>query len=323
MAIDVGGTTVKAAALADDGRVVVETPVPTGRGAAAVATVRALARRLADAVGDHRVRSVGVAVPGLVDGTSGTVRYAANLDWRDVRLGDVLRRDLQALVRVEHDARAGALAHVADGSFGPTASFVFVPIGTGVSAGVVVAGQVVDGAAGEFGHVPAVPGGEPCTCGARGCVEAYASAHSLLRRYRASVPTSPPDLTAADVVARTGVDPVADRVWAEGVDALASGLIAVTALLDPDAVLLGGGVSRAGDELLRPLSRSLRVRMPWRPAPALRISPHLDRAPLTGAAALALRGVVNPSDAAEHLRRLSAHLARPTRPPTERVSTSP
>ena len=326
-AIDVGGTTIKSALITDTGDVVLQPPVATGAGQDALDNVEgALQRLIAAAAGrGAEVESAGVAVPGLVDPASGTVKYATNLDWTDLPLRQRLSSRSHLRISVENDARAGAAAHItshlATARTGPTdgqvaapttgaarpSSFVFIPIGTGVSAGVVLDGVVLAGATaagGEFGHVPVLPGGEVCECGARGCIEAYASGASVARRYTV-LSGGTQQISAADVVSRLGSDLNADEVWAQAVRALALGLAGLTALLDPYSIILGGGVARAGGRLLDPLRRDLQALLPWRSAPEVLLSPFGDRATLVGAAALAIGERGTPEHRSYLLRRLA------------------
>jgi glucokinase len=333
-AVDVGGTTIKSALITDTGDVLIQPPVATGAGQDALDNVEGVLRRLIAAAAGRgaEVESAGLAVPGLVDPAGGTVRYAANLGWTDLPLRRRLNSEFHLRVGVENDARAGAAAHLAVHAAthpagprtGPTAtgaggaareaggarprSFVFIPIGTGVSAGVVLDGVVLagaTGAGGEFGHVPVLPGGEVCGCGARGCLEAYASGAGVARRYQVSSGDTR-QVSAADVVSRLGSDVHADEVWSQAVRALALGLAGLTALLDPQRVVLGGGVAHAGARLLDPLRRDLQALLPWRPAPEVLLSPFGDRATLVGAAALAIGRRGTPEHRSYLLRRLAA-----------------
>ena len=138
--------------------------------------------------------------------------------------------------------------------------------------------------AGELGHVPVHPGGEPCACGQRGCLEVYASASGIARRYSARTGAS---ATAAEVVARAASDVLAGAVWQEAVDALALALTTATMLVDPGAIVLGGGLAGAGAALRDPLAAALSEHLRWRPAPPVEVSPIADRLGLLGAAQLA------------------------------------
>jgi glucokinase len=290
VAVDVGGTTIKGARVGRDGAVhdqhVVPTPVGTGPDAV-VTALRQLVRSLADT----DATGVGVVVPGAVDVEGGIARYAANLGWRDVPLVRLLRADTRLPVAIDHDARGAGLAESAYGA--RLDDFLLVIMGTGVSGAIVRQGRPLAGAlglAGEFGHAPVYPGGEPCACGQRGCLEVYASGSGVARRYSARKGET---LPAAEIGARLAVDDVAAAVWQEAVDALALALASATLLVDPGAIVLGGGLAGAGSALRDPLVTALKAHLRWRPPPPVETSPIADRLGLLGAARLAW-GVAEP-----------------------------
>ncbi|CAM3430228.1 ROK family protein [Kibdelosporangium persicum] len=215
------------------------------------------------------VRAVGLAVPGIVDEQRGIARYSANLGWRDLPLRDIAAQRLGLPVALTHDVRAGGVAEHEFGAARGVDDFLFLPIGTGI-AGTVFTGGVpyrgADGMAGEIGHapVPATTIGaadEPCACGQRGCLETYASAAALVRRY------GDPALSAADVVARVPSDPRAATVFSEAVRALGFALTTYTMLLDPALIVIGGGLAEAGETLLAPVRAQLAVGVSWRMPP--------------------------------------------------------
>lgn len=303
VAVDIGGTTVKGALFDVDGTVLDRATVPTfpsgaahgnpddAPGGPALAAVVALVEQLAESAtaSGHRVTGVGLCSPGLVDSERGVVTLAVNLGWSDLPVVDLLAERFGVPVALDHDARAAARAErAARGAAGRSVDeFVFIPIGTGISMTTVTGGSLVHGAtggAGEFGHVVVVPGGERCTCGQQGCVEVYASAGNVLRRYREAGGTEAE--STRDVSERFGSDPVATRVWDEAVDALATGIVMLTAVLDPGAVVIGGGLGEAGDRLLVPLRAAVADRLRWRSVPAIEQSSAGAGAGLAGAALL-------------------------------------
>jgi len=290
VAVDLGGSAMKGVVVDGAGRELATRVVPTPHDDVAGAVTRLL-RDLSDLAHGAGVTPVGAGVvtPGSVDEARGVVRYASNLRWRDLPLRDLLAEALDLPVAVGHDVRAAGVAEQLFGAGRGSDSFVLVPLGTGVAAAIVEKGQVLTGftgAAGEFGHIPLVPDGEPCPCGQRGCLEAYASAGALARRYAAK---SGRVLTAEEVVAALGTDPVADSLWDEAVTVLAQGLNVLTILLDPEVVVLGGGLSRAGATLLEPVTARMEAGLAWRDRPRVVLSGLGDRAGRVGAAVLAFR----------------------------------
>jgi len=291
LAIDVGGTSMKGAVVTRAGRPVHVDRWPTlpaeDTVSAIVGHLRSLLLVAQDL--DLEVVAAGVVTPGMIDEASGTVVYASNLDWRDLPLRALLTEATGLPVVTGHDVRTAGLAEQLLGAARGVEDFALVTIGTGVAAALVTDGRPVTGAggaAGEFGHIPMVPGGELCTCGQFGCLEVYASGAGLARRYLARTGVA---LPAEDVVARLGADPDADQVWAEAMQVLAQGLVTATLLLDPTTIVLGGGFTAAGDALLSPVRAQLAAGLAWRAAPPVRVAELGSEAGWIGAAALALR----------------------------------
>lgn len=284
VAVDVGGTSIKAARVSSGGEVsdplTVPTPVADGPDAV-VAAVRAVVRQLFTPA----AAAVGVVVPGFV--SDGVARYSANLGWRDVPLAELIEQDVRVPVVVEHDVRAAGVAERSLGLARDVDDALVVVIGTGIAGVLVANGVPVRGAtslAGEVGHIPVYPDGDICACGQQGCLETYASAAAIGRRYRALTGTP---ATAADVVARRDREPAAARVWGEAATALAIALTTCTMLLDPGVIVLSGGLAAAGPALRDPVAEGLAGRLTWRPAPRVEVSPLAGRAGLHGAALLA------------------------------------
>jgi glucokinase len=301
VAVDIGGTSFKGAVVDDSGRTVLSLSVAAGAtGAESVDLVVGLLHELRAAArtSGHDVVGVGVVTPGMVDAERGVVLFASTLGWTDVPLGPILSAELGVPVEIDHDVRTSGLAESLFGASAGVADSVLVAVGTGVAASITSGGHAVRGAltaAGELGHVPAVPGGEACTCGQHGCLEVYLSGAGVARRYAAL--GGLPGLDTAAVVARvggvegvgSGVDGVADRVWADGVRALALGLTSLTLLVDPAVIVLAGGVSRAGAALVDPLRAELAAGLAWRAAPEVRLSELGTHGGRIGAAVLAFR----------------------------------
>jgi len=277
VAVDLGATTIKGARCDASGTVIAELVRATPRGDEAVEAVRKL---VAELVGPDTV-AVGIASPGPVDEHAGVVRGAVNLGWKDVPLRDILVEDLSLPVALAHDVVAAALAeHAAR----PHPSLLFVALGTGISASYVLDGVAARGAhlaAGELGHVLVRAGGLPCSCGASGCLETLAAGWGI---ERAS------GVAPAEVVARLNEDAMA-RVWRDATDALGDALGIVTALTDPGVIVLGGGLSAAGDDLLLPVRERVRTALPWRAAPPIELSVLGAAAGRRGAEMLAWRAV--------------------------------
>jgi glucokinase len=238
------------------------------------------------------VVAAGVVVPGVVDRAAGVASYAANIGWTDVPLRDVLEVDLGIPVAVDHDVHAAGEAERALGAATACDDFAVVVIGTGIAAITYSEGRMVRGAtkqAGEIGHVPVVPDGEPCACGARGCLETYASAAAITRRYARR--TGRPVLTAAQIVARRVTDPAAASVWTDATRCLGDALASLTLFADPELIVLAGGLSEAGEALLVPVRERVQACLAWRSSPSIVTSPLGARAGRVGAAVIAWRRI--------------------------------
>ena len=288
LAVDVGGTTIKGALVDPAGRFLREDRRPTPASEGGEAVVGAIASLVGDlaatAPDPGAVRGVGLVAPGVVDGV---VVFSGNLGLRGLPLGERIAAATGLAVIVEHDARAAGLAESTLGAARDVADHLVVGIGTGISAAVHSDRRSLRGAvglAGEIGHVPVHPGGERCPCGQRGCLERYASAAAIARRYAEL--GGPRDACAREVAARRTTDAAAARAWSEAIDALAIGLVACTMVADPELIVLAGGLSEAGEELRAPLAEELAARLTWRPPPAVVTSVLGHRATLVGAAVL-------------------------------------
>lgn len=234
--------------------------------------------------------AVGVAVPGIVDADRGIARYSANLGWRDVPLRDLLGRRLGGVpVALGHDVRTGGLAEGRIGAGRGADRFLFVPLGTGIAGAIGMGGRVEAGAhgfAGEIGHVVVRPGGTPCPCGQRGCLERYASAAAVGEAWAEACGDPGTDAAACAKAVASG-DPNAVRVWRGAVDALADGLVTAITLLDPGALVIGGGLAEAGDVLFAPLRDAVRRRVTFQQLPPIVPAALGDTAGCLGAGLLA------------------------------------
>lgn len=261
--VDLGGTKIEVAALAADGRILARRRVPTPRGdyEATIGAVVALVGQIEAETGGRG--SVGIGIPGALSPASGTIKNAS-ATWL---LGRPLDRDFAAAlsrpVRLMNDANCLALSEAADGAAAGFGVVFAAILGTGVGGGIVVAGQPLVGRnaiAGEWGHNPLpwpLPGPAPeelpgpaCYCGKRGCIETFLAGPSLARDYREAGGDA---ITAQELAARAEAgEPAALAALARYEDRLARALAGVINILDPDALVLGGGLSNL-DRLYRNL----------------------------------------------------------------------
>lgn len=211
------------------------------------------------------VRSVGIGIPGVADQGTGEVIFCTNLGWHNVPLRDEMQKYINKPVYIDNDANVAALAESIAGVSAGTQTSVFLTLGTGVGAGIMINGQLWNGCHGvaaEIGHLTLVADGEPCTCGKSGCLERYCSATALGRMGRQALAEHPDSMLQAmsggqpeRVNAKTVLDAAkagdaaAMAVFRHYVKYLSLAVNTIISFIDPEIVVLGGGVSKAGDFL--------------------------------------------------------------------------
>ncbi len=268
LALDIGGTKLAAAVITPDGAthgLLVEPTHREQRWQTVVDRLFRLGRRAITRAGLARVHAVGIACGGPLDTASGTLFSPIHLPgWRAVPIASLAREAFAAPSALQNDATAAALAEYRFGVGRGVASMLYVTISTGIGGGAVIGGSLHAGAAGngtEFGHVTVRRGGRRCGCGRRGCIEAYASGSAIAQRARealaagrTSVLAALAQVTAADVAAAAAAgDRLALELWGETVDLLGAAITDLVNVFEPNLVVLGGGVTGAGDMLLDPV----------------------------------------------------------------------
>ena len=294
LALDVGGTGIKAGLVTRDGRLTRTWRRATGIGRGPQAVIDTIADFAADLVQEAAaegtpVAAAGFALPGIIDERTGVGVFSATVGWRDVPFRDLLGARLAVPVAIGHDVRAGGVAEARVGAGRGSARFVFLPLGTSIGGAIMRDGRPdlgPHGLGGEFGHIVVRPGGLPCGCGLRGCLAQYSSAGAVAARYAEAAGT--PNAGALDVAERMRAgDPVARQVWDEAVDVLADALLTTSALLDPDRVVVGGGLAEAGPALMVPLAQALAAKATYHALPDLVTAELGDLAGCLGAGLLA------------------------------------
>ena len=260
LGIDVGGTKIAGVAVdARSGDLLSERRQPV-EDAPLDRQVIDFARGLVNGAGGERLAAIGVAVPGLVDGGSGVMRLAVNVEAGELAIGPLVAAAMGAPCFVEHDARAAALWLRERGD--PHASLAYLSVGTGISAAVVIDGRLVRGVtglAGEIGHTQAVESGPACPCGLRGCLEAVAAGPAVARMAEEalssgkttslSIGAGPEAVYRAAAAGDEVALAIADRVGVH----LARAIRGLLLSYGIDRVVIGGGLSRAGEPFLRPI----------------------------------------------------------------------
>ncbi|RLE31185.1 ROK family protein, partial [Candidatus Acetothermia bacterium] len=307
LALDFGGTKLAAATVEPGARAFrarASMPSPPNKSAEADREIiLALAKEV---LGGKRPAAVGVSFGGPV--REGVVLLSHHVpDWEDFPLAEWLREHFGVPAAVENDANAAALGEWRYGAGRGTRYFLYVTVSTGIGGGIVIGGRLYRGAdslAGEIGHMVVDPGGPRCTCGRRGCLEAFSAGPAIARRARELLAShhrsgegriilelvggDPSRITAREVaMAAARGDPLAAEILREAGEALGFGLAQAIALLNPERVALGGGVVKAGEPFLAHVRKAANA---WA-FPGARVEIALaelgDDAPLWGAAALA------------------------------------
>ena len=270
--IDLGGTFIKGGIVNENGEILVSDKVPTevekGDKGVAANIVR-LAKMLLERQGltTNDVEGLGIGSPGMIDSAEGNVVYANNLGWENFRICDEISNNLGGItLKIGNDANVAALGEVKFGAARNYNSAIMITLGTGVGGGIVIDGKLVEGnmgAGAELGHIVIVKGGEQCSCGRKGCFEAYSSATALIRDTKRAMEMHPDskmwECGSLDMVCGKTVfdfapiDPYAKEVVDSYIEHLACGLINYANIFRSEVILLGGGVCAQGDNLIKPL----------------------------------------------------------------------
>ena len=275
---DVGGTTVKLGFFDENGTLLVQRELPSRtehEGEAILPDIAEAVREICAARGlcKDELLGIGIGVPGPVN-AEGVVNRCVNLNWGVFNIHEKLGALTGLPVRAGNDANCAALGEYWRGGGMGCRSVVFVTLGTGIGGGIILDGKILGGAhgvGGELGHITvSAPDKHPCTCGKRGCVEQYASANGIVRvtKKRLAESAEPSCLRAMEHFAckdvfdaARGGDAFAAETLEQVFDYLGEALADACCVCDPERIILGGGVSRAGDYLLQGVERHFRAHM--------------------------------------------------------------
>lgn len=303
--IDIGGTKIAGALVDAQGQIVLEerVPSPAGDPEAMVDAVVGLIERLS---ANHEVIGAGVAAAGFIDADQSTIIYAPNISWRNEPFKAKLEAKLNIPVIIENDANAAGWAEYRYGAGRGFKHMIMLTIGTGVGGAVITDSHMLRGGfgiAGELGHLRVVPDGLLCGCGQNGCLESYASGTALLRTARELAASNSPEgdrlreieaeagqLTGLEVYkAILEGDKGALRLLSELGSWLGQAIGSLVAVLDPEVVVIGGGVSAARDLLLNPIREAYLAHLPargYRPELKITTAEFVNDAGVVGAADL-------------------------------------
>ncbi len=310
--IDIGGTKIAGALVSAEGQIVRELKVPTPASDpdAIADAVVALVEELANGV---EVAAAGIAAAGFIDADRSIIRYAPNLSWRNEPFKAKLTSRLTMPVFIDNDANAAGWAEYRFGAGAGVQHMIMLTIGTGVGGAVIVDGHMLRGGFGiaaELGHINMVPDGVLCGCGQKGCLESYGSGTALLKAAKDLAASGEPraarlaeleqeagTLTGAEVYrAILEHDPGALALLDDLGSMLGRAVASLVAVLDPELVVIGGGVSAAGDLLLEPIRKAYLKHLPargFRPELRIEAAQLVNDAGVVGAADLARIELVN------------------------------
>jgi glucokinase len=308
--IDIGGTKIASALVDQHGQLIREkrVPTPASDSAALTETVVQLIREMSEG---HKVLGAGVAVAGFIDAEQANIVYAPNLSWRNEPLKAQLEAQLDIPVLIENDANAAGWAEYRFGVGQGTKHMVMLTIGTGVGGAIIADSKLFRGGFGigaELGHMRVVPDGRPCGCGQNGCLESYGSGTALLKSAKELASSNLPqgsrlrqlqddagELTGNEVyTAILERDPGALGLLSDLGSWIGQAIASLTAILDPEMVVIGGGVSASGDLLLNPIREAYLRHLPargFRPELEIKSAGFLNDAGLVGVADLARKAL--------------------------------
>jgi len=279
--IDLGGTKIKAGIVDEEGKIIKKDSMPTGRTRKSEEIVNDICLLIKKLMSDanlsaNDIYSVGIGSPGSLDRERGIIIANFNLGFRYVAMRDAIQKVVPVPVYIENDANCAAIAESIAGAAKGMDYAVLITIGTGIGGGIIINNKLyigANGAAAELGHIVLKLNGEACTCGRKGCWEAYSSATALIRQTKAAAVKDPSskilelvngDLDKIDAktafdAAKMG-DETAIKVIDEYIDILADGLANIVNIFQPDIIAIGGGVSKEGENLLAPLREKMQGR---------------------------------------------------------------
>lgn len=281
--IDVGGTNVKIALVDKSGKIIYSNSVPTYAKMGYEYTVNNIKQAIKDLMKETNttakdIDGIGFDFPGQVDYKTGVVKLAPNIPgWVNVPIAQMIEEEFHIPTRIDNDVRCAALGEMKFGAGQGCENFVCITVGTGIGSGLVINGQLVRGAsnaAGEIGHIKLqIKDGLICGCGDTGCLEAYASGPSIVAmaqdyikggkstKFREMAAAEGGEITPYMVAkAAEAGDPVAKRIFEIVGEYIGIGLTSVINLLNPEKVIIGGGVAEAGDLLLDPIRKTIKER---------------------------------------------------------------
>lgn len=271
--IDLGGTNIAVGIVTEEGAILAKKSVKTGSQRPFEEIVKDMAGCTLSLLDENgisleNVSHIGIGAPGSIDTANGVIVYANNFKYGEhVPMASILRKYIDKPVYIGNDANVAALGEVISGAAKGLKNAIMITLGTGVGGGIVIDGKIYEGqhsAGAELGHIMLVKDGEQCTCGRKGCWEAYASATALIRQTACAMKEHPDSLmnqltTIDNVSGRTAFeaarkgDKAGQQVVDRYIEYIAEGLIDMINIFRPEILIIGGGICNEGDYLLKPM----------------------------------------------------------------------
>ena len=291
--IDIGGTSIKGAAVDSNGNIYDTFSMPVTKGEPGEIMIAKLADIVKDYISNNKLEKeivgIGVGCPGTLDFEKGIVNYSNNLNWNDLKLREIFNKVLPYPVRLINDANAAALGEAKFGAGKEYDTVIMLTLGTGVGGGIITNGKVYEGnegKGGELGHTVIVVDGELCSCGRKGCLEAYASATALIRETKKAMEENKKSLmwkvapTLDSVGGRTSFEAAkqGDKTALDVVDNyvkyLSEGILNFCNIFRPNVIVLSGGIANAGNFLFDKVNKYIEDRdYGYKRTPAVKVVP--------------------------------------------------
>ncbi|MDR3259654.1 MAG: ROK family glucokinase [Fusobacteriaceae bacterium] len=274
--IDIGGTNIKMGVVNDKNEIIAKKSIKTDVKLGYIKIIKNMANAIKELLYLHKIDlnnciSIGIGCPGTVNFKTGEILFAANLLWEGVPLAEELKKNIDLPIKVSNDANCAALGEAIAGGAKGVHNMVLITLGTGVGGGVIIDGKIYEGGSPggvELGHTVLVVDGEQCTCGRKGCFEAYASATALIRDTKRAAEKNPNslinELCSKNLSKINGLTPfeaarLGDEEGIAIIDRyimhLAEGIIDIVNIFRPEKILLSGGIANQGDALIEPLKK--------------------------------------------------------------------
>ena len=291
--IDIGGMSIKGAAVDSNGKVYESFSMPFVKDEPGENTIRKLAEIVDTYIKNNnlegKIAGMGIGCPGSLDVKNGVVNYANNLGWNNLPIAKIMNEKLPYPVRLINDANAAALGEAKFGAGKEYETIILLTLGTGIGGGIILSGKLFEGnesKGAELGHMVIEVGGEQCSCGRKGCFEAYASATALIRETKKAMLSNKdsilwklsPDIESVDgrvlFEAVSKGDKVASKVLDNYIKYLGEGILNYCNIFRPNVIVLSGGIANAGAALFEPLNEYIKIRdYGYKETPAVKIVP--------------------------------------------------